>query len=273
MSLWVSEMFMVVYSDRFKLHRDPYGIHIESPERLDLALRSCMDKGVIDYSYIYEPRSRPREIVEEVHEPSYVRYVEFLSKRGFSMIDSDTYVNEYTFDVALLAVGACIEGVEMILTNRAKRVFALVRPPGHHVGRAGRALGAITQGFCIFNNIAIATHRVLSYGVKRAAIIDIDVHHGNGTQEIFWYEPRVLHIDIHQQGIYPGTGNLTDIGGKEAEGTKINIALQSGSTDHDYIYVWNEIAEPILEQFKPEFIMISAGFDAYIDEPLSLIHI
>lgn len=262
--------FILVYSDEFKLHNDPS--HVENAMRLDIALSACFREGIVS-SDLYSPFTRPRDIVEEVHDPSYVRYVESLSKKGFSYIDPDTYVNENTFQVALLAVGACIEGLELLLKDEAKRVFALVRPPGHHCGKVGRALGAPTQGFCIFNNIAIAAYKALKQRVKRIVIIDIDVHHGNGTQEIFWNEPRVLHIDFHQYGIYPGTGFITDIGGKDAEGTKVNIALPPYSTDHDYIYIWFKIVEPIIREFKPELVLVSAGFDAYVNEPLALIRL
>ncbi|RLG77719.1 MAG: histone deacetylase family protein [Thermoprotei archaeon] len=271
--VFVMRDFVLMYSDEFKLHNDPRGFHVENARRLDIALSSCFKENVITRSDLYEPRIRSRDLVEEVHDPNYVKYVELLSREGLNFLDQDTYVNKYTFQVALLAVGACIEGIELLLKKKTKRVFALVRPPGHHCGKAGRALSALTQGFCIFNNIAIASYKALRQGVERIVIIDIDVHHGNGTQEIFWNESRILHIDFHQYGIYPGTGDITDLGGKDAEGTKINIALPPYSTDHDYIYAWIEIVEPIIREFKPRLVLVSAGFDAYINEPLALMRL
>ena len=271
--MFVVQSFTLIYSDEFKLHDYPHGLHVENAKRLDTALSACYRENIVVHSDLYKPHSRPRDVIEEVHDPSYVKYVELLSKKGLGFLDYDTYVNKHTFHVALLAAGACVEGIELLLKDEAKRVFALIRPPGHHCGKAGRALGALTQGFCIFNNIAIASYKALKQGIKKIVIIDIDVHHGNGTQEIFWNEPRVLHIDFHQYGIYPGTGRITDLGGKDAEGTKINITLPPYSTDHDFIYTWSEIAEVLIREFKPELVLVSAGFDAYINEPLALMRL
>ncbi|HDI02140.1 MAG TPA: histone deacetylase family protein, partial [Ignisphaera sp.] len=148
-------------------------------------------------------------------------------------------------------------------------VFALTRPPGHHVGRYGRAMGAPTQGFCIFNNIAGAIYYALSKKVKPILILDIDVHHGNGTQEIFWRNPDVIHIDIHEEGIYPGTGDIKDIGGDEARGTKINIPMPPLSQDEDYLYVLRELIIPLIDSIKPRIIVMSAGFDAYQHDGLA----
>ncbi|MFN4046590.1 MAG: histone deacetylase family protein, partial [Acidilobaceae archaeon] len=154
--------------------------------------------------------------------------------------------------------------------ERGELLFILPRPGGHHAGRSGWAMGAPTLGFCIFNFAAAAAKALLDRGLK-VLMIDFDAHHGNGTQDIFWEEPRVVHIDIHEEDIYPGTGHVDDIGGGGAEGTKINVPLPAFSGNPQYLWTLENVVKPLIEAFKPEAIVVSAGFDAYEGDPLTML--
>ncbi len=259
----------IVYDEIYLRHGDVVGIHPESPLRLIKIMYSLEELNILKKVGIIKPEKAPLEAVLSVHEHEYVELIRNSSSEGFKYIDSDTYVNKWTYIAALHAAGGVIKAIEATLTGNYLRVFALVRPPGHHAGIKGAALGAPTLGFCIFNNIAIGAKYLLSKGLKKIAIIDIDVHHGNGTQEIFWTSPNVLHIDVHQEGIYPGTGSIDNIGGGDAAGTKINIPLGYGAGNTAYSVVFDEVIEPLINEFKPEYILVSAGFDAHHSDHLA----
>ncbi len=256
----------VIVPSNHALHRPP-DRHPERPERIDIILRGLWRAG-FDVM-VKKPTDRPMEALYSAHDPEYVALIEKLS-RIKRYIDSDTYVTEHSFQVALEAASGSIDAAENIATG-SKLEIALPRPPGHHAGRSGRALGAPTQGFCLFNNAALAALRLIDMGLEPVAIVDIDIHHGNGTQEIFWDDPRVIHIDLHDSSIYPGTGWYVDIGSGEASGTKINIPLIPGSRDPEYISSWAEIVEPALSFFKPRALIISAGFDAHEGEEMGYV--
>ncbi|MFN3920861.1 MAG: histone deacetylase, partial [Caldimicrobium sp.] len=181
----------------------------------------------------------------------------------FFSLDPDTSTNEYSFEAALFAVGAQKKALELLLKDTFNYAFALVRPPGHHA-EPERAMG-----FCLFNNVALAAHYAKKYfGLKRILIIDFDLHHGNGTQKSFYEDPEVLFFSTHQYPYYPGTGNYTEIGAKEGKGYTINIPLKSGSGDDDFIFIYKELLTPIALQYKPQIILVSAGFDALVGDPL-----
>jgi len=265
-------MVSIIYSKDFYLHTPPRGgYHPENPSRLDIAIRALQSSGfsVVEAGDA-KPGANALDILFRVHDESYVRYILKLCEQGFEgYIDGDTYVSRGSCKATLRAVELTLLAVEKVVGGEEDTVFVLTRPPGHHTGVSGRALGAPTQGFCLFNNIAAGAMYAKLKGLKPIAIVDIDVHHGNGTQEIFWRDPEVIHIDIHEWGIYPGTGWLTDIGGEGAEGTKINVALSPGAEDDDYIYTLLKIVEPVIRFAKPKLLMISAGFDAYKDDGLA----
>jgi len=257
----------VVYSSIHALHRDPRGLHVERPERLELALEGLsylLSQGYASIVGLPEPDVGSALLV---HESYYVELIRRESSRGFHYIDGDTYVNEHTFNVAL-AYATAARDVALRSVEEGGLWLVLPRPPGHHAGRAGRAMGALTHGFCIFNHAAIAAKTLVDRGY-RVLVLDFDAHHGNGTQEIFWSEPRVVHIDIHQDGIYPGTGYVDDIGGPGAEGTKLNIPLPRGAGDREFAWILESIVKPVAEVFKPDAIVVSAGFDSHRDDPLS----
>uniref|UniRef100_A0A7J3ZLH2 Histone deacetylase family protein n=1 Tax=Fervidicoccus fontis TaxID=683846 RepID=A0A7J3ZLH2_9CREN len=254
----------IVYSSIFLGHRPPHR-HPEAPERLRVALSALQRAGLpIE---VLEPVRAGVSSLEEIHDPEYIGLIEMLSGIAPTSIDEDTYVSEDTFAVALHAAGASMQAVR-VSEETGRPVVALVRPPGHHAGRRGRAMGTPTQGFCIFNNAAVAW---TSAREERTCILDFDAHHGNGTQEIFYSNPKVLHIDVHQdpQTLYPGTGFPEDIGSGEARGTKVNIPLPPNSGDDVLREVLEEIVLPIIDQFKPRVLIVSAGFDAYADDGLA----
>jgi len=251
----------------FEKHKPPDAYHPENHSRIKIALSAV--ENLRDSVEVELRDAVDRSgLLKEVHDDVYVEYVRRLAAKGFrGYIDSDTYINGWdSWIAAVTAFELSSRAAEIAVSMGGGLVFALVRPPGHHTGRAGRALGAPTQGFCIFNNAAAAALTALRMGLKPVLVLDFDLHHGNGTQEIFWCSPDVIHVDLHEDGIYPGTGGVEDTGG--AEGTKINIPLRPGARDDDYIYALTAVLKPLTDFFKPRFIVVSAGFDAYTGDGL-----
>ncbi len=263
--LWVSKAFWK--------HRTPNGsYHPENPRRLDIAVNAVKNE-LGDAVRIVERSEVGRlEDVLRVHSEDYVRLVEAMCRRGGGWLDSDTYLCSSSWEAALTAATLATEAIEASRSS-GRAIMVLARPPGHHAGRAGRALGAPTQGFCVFNNVACAAAKALELGLSPVLIVDFDLHHGNGTQEVFWREPRVIHFDTHLYGIYPGTGWLTDVGGEGAEGTKINVAVGYGFGDDDYVYLLNELLTPLIDAHNPRVILISAGFDGYEGDYLEALYL
>ncbi|RLF04875.1 MAG: histone deacetylase family protein [Thermoprotei archaeon] len=257
---------VTLYSAVFLEHVPPFP-HPERPERLKIALSSLKEHGLL--GRIVEPVPAEERDLYRVHDPEYVARVRELVEAGAAMLDNDTYISRGTMRAALTAAGASLRAAEAAVEGRA--ILILPRPPGHHAGRRGRAMGALTQGFCIFNNAALAVARLLELGLRRVAVLDFDSHHGNGTQEIFYSDPRVLHVDLHEDPVtlYPGTGFPTDLGSGEGEGFKVNVVLPPSSGDDAYALALEEVVVPLLESFKPEALVYSAGFDAYAGDGLS----
>lgn len=262
---------IIIYDQRFLDHYPPYGTHMESPLRLKRALDALNRLGLAEKVKIVGVNEPDYTLPTIAHSINYVKFIEESCKEP-GYLDSDTYINENTFKVAALALTASVSAHKHVVSMR-EPVFVLARPPGHHAGFNGRAMGAISLGFCIFNNVAVLARHILQNNIRRILILDIDLHHGNGTQDIFWYDPNVMHIDIHQIGIYPGTGYVNDLGGGEALGTKVNIPVKPGARDNLYDAIYEEIVKPLLEEWKPEYILISAGFDAYYRDPFSDLNI
>ncbi|MEM1508503.1 MAG: histone deacetylase family protein [Thermofilaceae archaeon] len=256
----------LLYHTAFLEHIPPFP-HPERPQRMIIALEALEKAGFSTLDRDFSPARV--EDLHRVHAPAYVESILGKINSGVSVLDGDTYLSRGTAKAALYATGAALRAAE--LANNGEMAFAIVRPPGHHAGKRGRALGVQTQGFCIFNNSALATARLLELGLKRVAIIDFDAHHGNGTMEIFYSDPRVLIIDFHEDPVtlYPGTGFLSDVGEGEGEGYKVNVVLPPGSGDDVYELAVEEIGDPLLESFKPEAIVFSAGFDSYAGDGLT----
>jgi len=263
----------LVYSREYLRH-DTGIFHPESPSRLDRALEALKRSGIMDkdeFSMV-KPRMATIDEMLRVHDRDYLYHVKSVCEQGFRELDPDTPVSRESFRVALLAAGGLLKGCEEILAGNLRNAFALVRPPGHHAGVRGRALTAPTNGFCIFNNIAVAAKSLIEdKGFKRILILDLDCHHGNGTQEIFYKDPSVLFISLHQSGatIYPGTGFPSEIGEGEGKGFNVNLPLPPGSGDDVYLKAFREVAEGLSELFKPEFILVSAGFDTHKRDPVT----
>jgi acetoin utilization deacetylase AcuC-like enzyme len=210
---------------------------------------------------VIEPREATREELARVHEPAYLDALEATRGRAV-MLDPDTFTSPHSLVVAALAAGAALSGLEWIL-QEGGRALALVRPPGHHA-EAGRAMG-----FCLYNNVAVAAAAALAAGLRRVAIVDYDVHHGNGTQHSFYRDSRVLFISTHQYPFYPGTGAAGETGEGEGRGFTVNVPLEGGCTAGDYALVCDRIIVPVLDEFAPELVLVSAGFDAHERDPLA----
>jgi acetoin utilization deacetylase AcuC-like enzyme len=211
---------------------------------------------------VVPPRAATREQLARVHDPDYLQQIAETAGSAVSL-DVDTYTSPETYEVALLAAGAAVDAVERVMEGRHRRALALVRPPGHHAGRH-RAMG-----FCLFNNVAVAAAHARALGVARVAIVDYDVHHGNGTQEIFEEDPAVLYVSLHQWPYYPGTGDAAEIGRARGTGFTVNLPLEAGAVDEDYRVAFEEVVLPVLAQFEPELLLVSAGFDAHERDPLA----
>ncbi|RMF89174.1 MAG: histone deacetylase [Methanobacteriota archaeon] len=245
---------MIVYSDGFlKHHMDG---HPENRERLRAIKGFLQEMGVFETLPLVEPQAAGKKDILLVHSKRHLEEMKATSGLS-SPVYGDTYFTGETYRAALLAAG----GVLTALNSSADTGFALVRPPGHHATR-DRAMG-----FCIFNNVAVGAAYAREKGYKKAAILDFDLHHGNGTQEIF-YEDRVLYISLHQWPHYPGTGSLDELGAGEGMGYTINIPLPAGTGDESYGLALDEIVFPVLEDFGPELLLVSAGYDAHFSDPL-----
>jgi acetoin utilization deacetylase AcuC-like enzyme len=210
---------------------------------------------------VVEPVSAAREQLARVHSEEYLDLIASTAGKP-SMLDADTFTSPESHEIALLAAGATVQAAEHALRT-GEPAAALVRPPGHHAERDK------AMGFCLYNSVAVAAAQALASGIERVAIVDIDVHHGNGTQWMFYSDPRVLYISSHQFPFYPGTGAASEVGHGDGAGFTVNIPLEAGATDADYDLVYREIAVPVLTQFAPGLTLISAGFDAHEADPLA----
>ena len=248
---------MIIYSDEYLKH-DRAG-HPENASRLRAVMDYLREK--LKPLKIAEPERANKSEVCAVHTEEHFEYIKALSEAGGGSIGLDTYVTGESFEVALLAAGGAVKAVD--LAAQEGHAFALVRPPGHHATRDQ------AMGFCLFNNIAIAACYALEQGIaRRVLILDIDVHHGNGTQEIFYSSPEVLFISLHQHPLYPGTGYVEELGEGEGRGFTVNIPLPPGTGDGSYLRALEEIAMPIAEQFSPDLLLVSAGYDTAGEDPL-----
>jgi acetoin utilization deacetylase AcuC-like enzyme len=239
------------------------GEHVENPTRIIAIDRALEHFGLLDGRP--EPAFRAADLadVERVHDARYIQALIDFAKQGGGWIDGDTYCGPDSVETALVAAGAAIAAVDTVLNDDHPRAFALGRPPGHHA-TAGRGMG-----FCLLNSVAVAAAHALERGLQRVAIVDWDVHHGNGTQEIFYGRDDVLFCSVHQYGhFYPGTGAASERGAGAGEGFTINAPLPPGGGDRVYLQVMDEVFHIPIHEFNPELILISAGFDAHRDDPL-----
>jgi acetoin utilization deacetylase AcuC-like enzyme len=253
------ETALLVDDLRFDRHA-PLGHHPERPERL-VAARA----GVASAAARFEPvaaRTATDDELARVHDP---RFVAALAKlRGETgYLDPDTYVSSESVEVARLAAGSLVAMVDAMIDGPIGKGVALLRPPGHHA-RPARAMG-----FCLLNNIAVAAAHAQARGIERVAIVDWDVHHGNGTQEMFWRVPGVLYVSTHQFPFYPGTGDVDEVGEGAGKGYTVNIPLLAGGGDAVYASAFERVVLPVIEAYAPELVLVSAGFDASARDPLA----
>ncbi|GCE16920.1 histone deacetylase family protein [Dictyobacter kobayashii] len=263
----------LVYDPIFMEHRVPKG-HPERPQRMEMsigylkALKWLERPGLVQLA----PRAASIDELATVHERDYIQEIAELSQQAAEteatsglptslQLGTDTYVSSKTYEAALKAAGAPLTALDAIMNGEIKNAYCLVRPPGHHaVAEAG-------FGFCIFNNVAVAARYALDhYGLERVMIIDYDVHHGNGTQETFYEDPRVLYFSVHQAPFFPGTGESDERGEGAGEGTTINIPLPAGSGYEIYEPIFRQVLAPAADRFNPQLILVSAGYDAHWKE-------
>ena len=236
--------------------------HPERPQRLSAVRRAIAAAGLRDVLEEVTPESVDRDLLETVHTRGYVMEVEALSRRGGGWLDPDTPVGAASWTAALHAAGAAQRAAEALCAGPACRAFVAVRPPGHH------ALPSGGMGFCLFNNAAVAAAAARRAGRERVLILDWDVHHGNGTQAIFWRDGSVLLASLHQEYWYPGTGVLEEVGEGPGEGFTVNLPLPAGTGDGGYGEAIEEVVLPLAAAFRPDFVVISAGYDAHYADPL-----
>lgn len=247
------------------LEHDMGAGHPESPNRLHAIMQRLEESGTTAQLTRIEPRRAEDEWITQVHSPNYVASLNrHAPMDGRVSLDSDTLMSPGSLQAAYLAAGGALAAVDAIMARQVDHVFCAVRPPGHHA-EAGRAMG-----FCLFNNVAIAARYVQKkYGLTRVLIVDWDVHHGNGTQHSFEEDPSVLFFSTHQYPHYPGTGRGTERGKGTGEGFTINVPMEAGDGDEEYHAIFLKSLVPAADEFKPEFVIISAGFDAHKDDPLA----
>ena len=251
----------IVRDDRYLLH--DMGPHPESPERLKVIYQMLKEPEIGEISLPIPPRPATRDEIEMVHSPVYVDQIAGTAGKPYVRLDPDTSTCAASHDAAVWAVGGFLEAVDAVIEGKVDRAFALVRPPGHHAEQS-RAMG-----FCLFNNIAIgARHAQKRHGLDRILIADWDLHHGNGTQHTFYEEKGVLYFSTHQYPYYPGTGSVGEVGHGEGEGYTVNAPLGPGCGDTVYANLFTHILRPIALVYKPQLILVSAGFDTYHRDPL-----
>ncbi len=251
-----------VYGDIFLRH-DTGPDHPERPARLR-AIVDALEKDWPDGLVRLSPAPAEIAHLTRVHPLRYVQRVENACREGATRLDAlDTPISRDSYAAALHATGGVLKAVDAVLEGRIRNAFCAVRPPGHHA-TADRAMG-----FCLFNHVAVAAAYLRDvHGLERVAIVDWDVHHGNGTQDIFYDCPRVFYMSLHQHPLYPGTGTAEETGAGEGEGTTLNLPLPEGAGDDAFLALFRERVIPALETFAPDFILISAGFDAHEADPL-----
>ncbi len=250
---------LLLTSERFAHHLTPPG-HPERPERAEALRRVALAWGAAGHD-LREPEPVDDAVLALVHAPEYVQAIRETAGQAVRL-DPDTTTSPESYDVARLAAGAVVEGVRHVMAHPDEPAIALVRPPGHH------AEPARAMGFCLFNSVAVGAAWARREGLARVAIVDFDVHHGNGTQAAFYEDPSVLFVSSHQFPYYPGTGAANETGTGPGAGFTVNLPLEAGAGDADLDEAFRTIAIPVLDRFQPELLLVSAGFDAHHADPL-----
>jgi len=252
-----------VLKDHLFLEHDPGYGHVEAPERL-AGMYQALDLPENRERFLF-PDFAPASFADLAlnHTPRHIERIAETAGRQFDVLDPDTHTSPRSYDAACLAAGAVIAGLQLLTSGQADNAAALVRPPGHH------AEADHTSGFCLFNNIAVGAHYALKHlGMERIFILDWDIHHGNGTQHAFYDTDRVFYCSTHQYPYFPGTGALQEVGRGKGEGYTINVPLPGGQNDEAFARIMNELVVPVARLYRPDCIMVSAGFDTHVSDPL-----
>jgi acetoin utilization deacetylase AcuC-like enzyme len=246
-----------VWGDIYLQHNTGPG-HPERPERLNAILERLRQQGLASNLVMLTPVAAAPELVATIHSPEYIQRVKRSCRGGLGYVDTpDAPASTNSYDVALAAAGGVLSAVDAVMTGRVRNAFCAVRPPGHH------ALKERAMGFCLFNNVAIAARYLQQkHKLARVLIVDWDVHHGNGTQAAFYDDPTVFYFSVHQSPFYPGTGSADERGQGKGLGFTLNVPLAAGCGDADYKKIFEEKLKPAAAAFKPDFVLVSAGFDA-----------
>jgi acetoin utilization deacetylase AcuC-like enzyme len=238
--------------------------HPESPERLKVMYQMLNEREMKDLFESVPARAATQEELEMNHTSKYIDLIASTAGKPYFRLDMDTSTCAKSYEAALFAAGGLLELIKAVMEGKLNNGFAMVRPPGHHAER-DRAMG-----FCLFNNVAIGAYYALkNFSLEKILIVDWDVHHGNGTQNSFYEESRVLYFSTHRYGFfYPGTGAATEVGKGKGEGFNVNVPLSTGGSDADYGNIFEKILKPIALEYRPQLVLVSAGFDTHHDDPL-----
>ena len=255
-------MTVALYYDDLFLGHDTL-THPEHQTRVSTALDLLRTSGIVDRLELPTCRDATLDELTRIHSADHVRRVQHFGERGPVMVLADTIANTGTPAAALRAAGAVVGATEDVVRGDFDAAYCLVRPPGHH------AVAGAPMGFCFFNNVAVAARpATAALGLSRVAVVDIDIHHGNGTQDAFYADPTVLYVSTHQYPYYPGTGHWREAGTGEGAGATLNLSMPGGCGDSEYAMVMDEVIAPKLRAYRPELILVSAGYDAHHGDPI-----
>lgn len=248
------------HSPAFQGHRT--GHHPENPSRVAAINRELNRRGLLSGRPEAEFGPATRVAILRIHEPHLLDDMEAIANRGGGWIDADTMLGSDSLGVAQLAAGAAVAAVNAVMDGPARRAFVVARPPGHH------ATPFRSMGFCLLNSVAIAAAHAVHRGLTRVAVLDWDVHHGNGTQDAFYERSDVLYVSLHRAPFYPGTGASSETGKGAGKGFTLNIPLLAGTGDATWLHQMEGVVVPAVDAFRPELLVVSAGYDAHVDDPL-----